>query len=584
MIMQNNVSLVSTPVAENIHRSKMVQPFSHHTTMNNFEWTPIFLDMGVMPGDTIKMRMSTIIRMLTPIAPVMDQATATVAFFAVPYRLVWDHAKEFFGEDSNTYWQTPTEYSIPLINPPSGGWNVGSLADHLGVPSGIGGSPINALPFRAVALIWNEWMRAESITQPISFSTGDATVNGTNAGWSSYITDGALGGHCPRAARFHDIFTSSLMAPQAGAPVAIPLVGDGYAPVFAMDTSTGAFPPPITTKSGDNLRPLKWGKVALDSSVVPNTWKLSGYIPGSAKNNVIDSIGQAEASNLTNTPTVDATIAPMNLWADFNDAVGSSVTITALRQAFAVQRLLEAVNRGGSRYTEIIRTCFHVLSPDSRLQRPELLGIREFPISMVEINQTSSTDTTSPLGHAGATSKTYDQYDDYFTRSFTEHTIVIGLMCIRNNNDYSQGIDPFFRARTRWDFYWPQLNGISDQAVPNSSIYWQSDSVVDSDGIPVNDLPFGYQEAFTEKYRQKRNTSSGLMRTYVNQTLGTVWTYGTKFNSLPVLSTDFLYPDGSEIRSTLAVQNQPDFKVDCYFSPTYVRPMPLFSVPGMSRL
>lgn len=584
MIMQNNVSLVSTPVAENIHRSKMTEPFSHHTTMNNFEWTPIFLDMSVMPGDTIKMRMSTIIRMLTPIAPVMDQATATVAFFAVPYRLVWEHAKEFFGEDSNTYWQTPTEYMIPQITAPSGGWNVGSLADHLGVPSGIAGISINALPFRAVALIWNEWMRAESITQPISFSMGDATVAGTNATWSNYITDGALGGHCPRAARYHDIFTSALMAPQAGAPVAIPLVGDGYAPVFAMNTTSTSFPPSSVTPRVGHYDGLRWGKISTATSLDPLDQQLDDYLPGSAKNHVLSTNGVSNASTLSNTPTVDAQIAPINLWADFNDAVGSSVTITALRQAFAIQRLLEAVNRGGSRYTEIIRTCFHVLSPDSRLQRPELLGIREFPISMAEINQTSSTDTTSPLGHAGATSKTFDQYDDYFVRSFTEHTIIVGMMTIRNSNDYSQGIDPFFRARSRFDYYWPQLNGISDVAVPNSSIYLQSDSVVDTDGNVINDLPFGYQEAFTEKYRQKRNTSSGLMRTYVTQTLGTTWTYGTKFSSLPTLSTDFLYPDGSEIRSTLALQNQPDFKVDIYFSPTYVRPMPLFSVPGLTRL
>lgn len=572
MLLNNEQSLASNPINLTIRRSKFKMPEEHQLDFTSGELVPIYLNMDVLPGDTINMRMSSMIRLSTPIYPTMDTAFADFYFFFVPKRLVWEHFKDFKGENSNTYWTTPTEYTTPQISAPSGGWNVNTVADYMGIPPGISGFSVDALPMRAYALCWNEWFRSESITQPVSISLGDATVTGTNATWSSYITDGSLGGSPLRVARFHDLFSSALWEPQAGAAAQVPLgLEDSYVPVI-----TG-----VIANLGTNPQ---IGKEYRDPTYAGLTWMKAGPSPTSkwqsASQTDITAVGTNGSGTTLSTNVMSNTesfvIAPSNLYAAMGYG-NAGITIESLRQAFAIQRILETINRG-SRYIEIIKNAFGVTSPDSRQQRPEYLGGKRVPITMAEINQTSSTDSTSPLGHPGAASKTL-MSNDMFTYSATEHGILLGLMCVRPVHTYAQGLKRDWRKRTRYEYYWPDLANIGDQFIKNSELYLQSDSVVDSDGNVVNDLPFAYQEAWYE-YRNGVNQVHGHLRPQVNQSLA-VWNYSDNYSQLPTLSTDWLYEDGSQIGRTLAVQTQPQFIADLYFDPVYVRPMPLYSVPGL---
>lgn len=573
MLLNNEKSLASNPINLNIRRSKFNMPEEHQLDFSSGELIPVYVNLDVLPGDTINMRMSSMIRLSTPIYPTMDTAYADFYFFFVPKRLVWEHFKDFKGENSNTYWTTPTEYTTPQISAPdTTGWNVNSVADYLGIPPGITGFSVDALPFRAYALCWNEWFRSESITQPISISTGDATVTGTNATWSDYITDGSLGGSPLRVARFHDLFSSALWEPQAGSAAQVPLgLEESFVPVVARGTSLlNPTNPQIGEKFQSDYAPIQWMKAGPG---VTTTWSAltdSNFAAVTTKGN------DTTRSSTTMTNVETYSIAPLNLYAAMGYG-NAGITIESLRQAFAIQRILETINRG-SRYIEIIKNAFGVTSPDSRQQRPEYLGGKRVPITMAEINQTSSTDTTSPLGHPGAASKTL-MSSDMFTYSATEHGILLGLMCVRPVHTYAQGLKRDWRKRTRFQYYWPDLANIGDQYITNSELYLQSDSVVDSDGNVINDEPFAYQEAWYE-YRNSVNQVHGHLRPQVNQSLA-VWNYADHYTQLPTLSTDWLYEDGSQIGRTIAVQTQPQFIADIYFDPVYVRPMPLYSVPGL---
>lgn len=572
MLLNNEQSLASNPINLNIRRSKFHMAEEHQLDFSSGELIPVYVNLDVLPGDTINMRMSSMIRLSTPIYPTMDTAYADFWFFFVPKRLVWEHFKDFKGENSNTYWTTPVEYTTPQIEAPANGWNVNSVADYFGIVPEVDGFSVDALPFRAYALCWNEWFRSESLTQPVSISFGDATVTGTNGTWTNYITDGSLGGSPLRVARFHDLFSSGLFEPQAGGAAQVPLgLEDSYVPVI-----TG-----VPSHLGTNPQ---LGKEYRDPTYAPLSWMSAGPGPNTTWSGGTQSDYSAVSTNgsgtkqsstaMTNLETYS--LAPANLYAAMGYG-NAGITIESLRQAFAIQRILETINRG-SRYIEIIKNAFGVTSPDSRQQRPEYLGGRRVPIQMAEINQTSSTDSTSPLGQPGAASKTLSS-DDYFTYSATEHGILLGLMAVRPVHSYAQGIKRDWRKRTKWEYYWPDLANIGDQYIKNSEIFMQSDSVVDSDGNVVNDLPFAYQEAWYE-YRNGINQVHGHLRPQVNQSLA-VWNYADEYTSLPTLSTDWLYEDGSQIGRTIAVQSQPQFIADLYFDPIYTRPMPLYSVPGL---
>lgn len=579
----HEVSLASNPIDLRIKRSRVSMHKKVATTLDSGRLVPIFW-RAVLPGSTIQMSINSFVRMTTPIHPVMDSAFVDIVAFSIPLRLVYDHWEELRGENSNTYWEVPTEYTIPQItSPASTGWIVGGLADQLGFPPEVPGYSVSSLPFKAYALVWNDWWRAESISQPVSIDTGDSNISGKNNVDADYVTEGYLGGALLPVARFHDVFSSALMQPQAGEAAIIPVadVTDTYAPVYAYNLGTGSFVPDFTTKRDDNFRALKWGQVSLDNSVTPNTWKLEPY-PSGNKNVIMHGVGETDASTLVNTPTVDAAIAPINLYANLSDMSGTiGVTINDLRNAFAIQHVLEVLNRGGTRYKEILESAFGVTSPDARLQRPELLGMRRIPVMMQEVNQTSSTDSTSPLGTPGANSKTFDYDSVLFQHSFVEDCLVMITACVRPSRTYAQGVPPWSRKRSRFDFYYPQMQGLGDKPIPNSMIYIQSDSVTDSDGNVVNDLPFGYQQAWFEEFTDY-NEVRGLFRPQVNQTLAS-WNYSDYYTQLPTLSHEWMY-DAGNISRTISIQNQPEFNAQFEFNSIWTLPIQVGRAPGLDVL
>lgn len=580
MLSNHEVSLASNPIDLRIKRSRVTMHKTVSTTMNSGRLYPLYW-RALLPGTTVSMSMNSFVRLFTPIHPTMDSAFLDLAAFSVPLRLTWEHWTELRGENSNTYWEPQTEYTVPQITSPSTtGWVVGGLADQLGFAPEVPDYSVSALPFRAYGLIWNEWWRSESISQPVSIPLTDANVAGKNNVDADYITEGYLGGELLPVARFHDVFSSALLEPQAGDAAIIPVadVTDTYAPVYPYDVSniTGSA---FVKKYDPNFQSLRWGIFDIGTGTTDNSIRTDSAT--GSKNLVRDIIGTVRGeSDVSGTYNVH--VAPINLFANLSDMSGTiGVTINDLRNAFAVQHVLEGLNRGGTRYKEILESMFGVTSPDARLQRPELLGIRRIPIQMQEVNQTSSTDSTSPLGTPGANSKTFDFDNNLFQYSSVEDCLLMIVACIRPKRTYAQGVPMWSRKRTRFDFMYPQMQGLGDRPIPNSMIYIQSDSVTDSDGNVVNDLPFGYQQAWFEEFTDY-NEVRGLFRPQVNQTLAS-WNYADLYESLPNLSHDWLTDPGN-ISRTIAVQNQPEFMAQFEFNSNWTLPMQVGRAPGLSIL
>lgn len=532
----------SNPVEIDMPRSKFDRSTQHKTTFNTGDLIPIFVD-EVLPGDTMVMDISSVIRMATPIYPVMDNAFLDVYFFAVPNRLVWEHWREFMGENRLTHWEQPTEYAIPQITAPSGGWTKGTIADYMGIPTGVGNISISALPFRAYALIWNEWFRDQNLKDPCLISMDETTQNGSNG--TNYIQDVQLGGMPAKAAKYHDYFTSALPEPQKGPPVQLPL--GLSAPVLPGAMNSGPFG--VTHVLNINGTKLPDGDV-----------DLKAYTSADNAGNLMAVSGGTSAGGTA------AAIA--NLQADLSQA--TAATINQLRQAFAVQRMYEKDARGGTRYTEIIRTHFGVTSPDSRQQRPEYLGGLRTPINMDQVVQTSSTDATSPQGNTAAFSLT-SVNQSLFTKSFTEHEIVIGLACVRTENTYQQGIERMWSRKHRFDFYFPSFANLGEQAILNKEIYAQ--------GTSEDEEAFGYQEAWAEM-RYKPSRVSGAMRSNYEQPLD-AFHYADFYTEPPRLSSAWIDESANNVKRTLAVQNEDQFIADFYFKLQMARPMPIYSIPGL---
>lgn len=538
------------PTNIDMPRSKFDRSTTHKTSMNAGDLVPIYVD-EVLPGDTLKMDFSSIIRMSTPIYPVMDNAYVDIYFFSVPNRLVWEHWREFMGQNNTTFWEQPTEYTIPQVTAPTGGWAKGTIADYMGIPTKTEGISISSLFFRAYGLIWNEWFRDENLKTPCMISMDETTQTGSNG--SNYITDVQNGGMPAKAAKYHDYFTSALPQPQKGPSVLLPI--GKQAPVWA-----GVY------NINDGLIPQK------------NPIAFLKDPQGTITNNTRYNIGAQGQPNGTAYTTIDQTTMtgtesytyPINLTADLSQA--TSTTINQLRQAFAIQRMYEKDARGGTRYIEVIKTHFGVTSPDSRQQRPEYLGGLRTPINMDQVVQTSATESTSPQGNTGAYSLTSISRS-LFTKSFTEHEIVIGLACIRTDLTYQQGIERMFSRKGRFDFYWPTLANLGEQAILNKEIYAQ--------GNEQDDQAFGYQEAWAE-YRYKPARISGALRSNYDQTLDS-WHYAQYYDKLPTLSSDWIDQGRAEVNRTIAVQDELEdqFIADFYFNCTMARPMPVYSVPGL---
>lgn len=561
MMMSRNATAHFAGVPKvDIQRSRFKRDASHLTTMNAGSLIPIYLD-EVLPGDTCTMDLRALVRMSTPIFPVMDNAFMDVYFFFVPNRLVWEHWKEFNGENTSTYWTQPAEYQVPIVTAPIdvveniNGWNKGSLADYFGLPTEVPSLRVNALPFRGYTLIWNEFFRDQNYMTPAHFVKNDTTqvggYNDPSDRWSG-ITSAVNGGTPLPVCKVHDYFTSVLPAPQKGDAVEIPVFGDtNLIPVGGFSELHSTSPHPIRFLTAS-------GGTATVPSVMLQT-NSSGFMSG-----------------VTGTTGQGTVVYPGNLYADTSSV--DLGTISQLRQAFQIQRLLEKDARGGTRYTEILNAHFGVTSPDARLQRPEYLGGKRIPINIDQVIQTSATNEVSPQGNTAAFSFTFNQ-SSQFTKSFTEHGFIIGVACIRTDHMYQQGVNKLWSRRQRFDYYWPALANISEQPVIREEIF--------ADITPeLNERVFGYQEAWAE-YRYKPSQVSGAFRSQYDQSLD-AWHYADFYSAEDdvnwVCDRDFIAETPVNIDRTLAVSSEVEdqFLCDFYFDATWVRPMPLYSVPGLA--
>lgn len=541
-----------------IERSKFDRPSELKTSFNFADLIPIYAE-EILPGDSVRMTTSKVVRLQTLISPVMDNAYLDVFWFFVPNRLIWTNWKKFMGEPDQQ-WVPSTQYTVPSISSPSGGFAKGTLADYFGLPVGVSWSNTDknrpmALPFRAYAAIANEFFRDENLTDPLVVPVTDSNQTGTNG--SSYINDVANGGKPFKVAKYHDMFTSCLPAPlRANNPVAFPLISGNKAPVRAYDNDTGTSGFNTVGKFNNALRAVTThGSYDFDGSQSFSTVKA----------------GAEETSLLYGTNT-SYTFEFRNLWADLSTSVGA-VTVNELRLAFQLQRFYERSARSGARYTELIKGFFGVTSPDARLQRPEYLGGNRIPININEVTNSAESANVA-LGDLGAKSNTSDIYYD-FDHSFTEHGWLIGLMCARTDHTYCQGIEQKWLRKTMFDYYFPPFAHLGEMPIKKVSIY--------ADGNMNNDSVFGYNEAWIE-YRSKINKCTGEMRTSAAGTgLGDVWTFADYYATTPTLSDSWIRETPNNVDRTLAYQMAAADQVfaDIYFDSTWTRPMPVYSVPGL---
>lgn len=528
-----------------IQRSQFDRSSTLKTSFNVGDIVPFYVD-EVLPGDTFNVKTSKVVRMQTLKTPMMDNIYLDTYFFFVPNRLVWEHWKQFNGENTESAWYPTTEYAIPQLEAPEGGFSVGTIADYMGIPTGVENISVTALPFRAYALICNEWFRDQNLTDPLLVPTDDSNVTGVNTG--NYITDVAKGGLPFVASKYHDYFTSALPSPQKGPDVTIPVGQGSNFPVV-----------PLAEKVDDSLLTNNYTAKVTGSSA--NGMNLLVF-----DNSGVQKSGTAALNTAAGIPVIN------NLWA-IDDGLASMATINQLRLAFQIQKLYEKDARGGSRYTEILRTHFGVTSPDSRLQRPEYLGGNRIPISISQVVQQSGTESTgTPQGTTAGMSVTTDTNDD-FIKSFTEHGYVIGVMVARYDHTYQQGIERMWSRKTRFDYYWPVFANIGEQAVLNKEIF--------ASGSDSDDEVFGYQEAWAD-YRYKPNRVSGMMRSQYPQSLD-VWHLADDYETMPYLSDGWIREDKNTVNRILTVSSDLSNQLfaDIYIKNVATRPMPMYSIPGL---
>lgn len=548
------------PTRIDMSRSRFDRSSSYKTTFNVGQIIPFYVD-EVLPGDTFSIDTSKVVRMQTLLTPVMDDIFLDTYYFFVPNRLTWNHWKQFMGENTESAWIPSVEYEVPQLTAPEGGWNIGTIADYMGIPTGVSGLSVNALPFRAYALIMNEWFRDENLSDPLNIPVTDATVQGVNTG--TFVTDVAKGGLPYTAAKYHDYFTSALPAPQKGPDVTIPVASAVQYPVIPLDKNVSF------DSSGIGMR---LGDVETSNPVIPSngTYYPLNYGGGSGSGSPLGKTGFYIGS-LENNPQGSA-LAPLNLWA-IGDGTVQAATINQLRLAFQIQKLYERDARGGTRYIEILKSHFGVTSPDARLQRPEYLGGNRIPININQVVQSSSTDASgTPQGNTAAYSLTSDNHSD-FTKSFVEHGFLIGVMVARYRHTYQQGLERFWSRKDRFDYYFPVFANIGEQAIKNKEIYAQ--------GTEKDDEVFGYQEAWAD-YRYRPSRVTGEMRSSAPQSLD-VWHLGDDYESLPSLSDSWIREDSKTVNRVLAVSDDVSAQLFCdiYVRNLCTRPMPLYSIPGL---
>lgn len=531
-----------------IPRSVFDRSHGYKTTFNSGYLVPFYVD-EVLPGDSFKLTATLFARLATPIVPFMDNLYLETFFFFVPNRLVWDNWQKFNGEQKNP--TDSTDFLIPTVS----GTNVQNqtLWDYFGLPTNVNKAlKVNALPFRAYNLIFNEWFRDENLQESLKVPTTDGPDN---------LSDYSL----VRRGKRHDYFTSCLPWPQKGPGVEIALGGSAkvtgdvslaaqygsfHADNGISSVSNWSSPYPVSFTD-----PVILGSKDQAWSRVPKTVPLS--ITASTSSDP-GSISYYAGRGL---------VLANNLSADLSGA--TPISINDLRQAFQIQKLYERDARGGTRYTEILRSHFGVVSPDARLQRPEYLGGSSARISINPVQQTSSTNDTTPQGNLAAYGVVADSFHG-FSKSFVEHGYVFGFVNVRADLTYQQGLNRMWSRQGRFDFYWPVLAHLGEQAVLNKEIYAQ--------GTADDDKVFGYQERYAE-YRYYPGQITGKFRSTDPQPLDS-WHLAQKFSSLPTLSPQFIQ-DNPPVERVIAVQDEPQFLFDSYIRLKCARPMPVYSVPGL---
>lgn len=534
-----------------IPRSSFKRSHTVKTTLDAGRLVPFYID-EVYPGDTFNCKATLFGRMATPIVPAMDNAYMDTFFFFVPYRLLWKHWKEFNGENPLAGYQS-TEYEVPQMTATDA--QVQTLWDYFGFPTDVKNKlSVSAFPFRAYWKIYNDWFRDENLQNAVSIQTG-APLSSTSSEDDAYggdATQDATTAQCFYRGKRHDYFTSALPWPQKGPGVELPLG----------QTASVAGALPIT------------GIVGHYASLVQDSLRKGQvFLTKSDYNQML--------SYQLDDPEVDVSVQTVlfdhHLTADASKATvdlssATAITINSLRSAFALQRFYEKDARGGTRYTEIIRSHFGVISPDARLQRSEYLGGDSTPIMFNPVQQTSSTDTTSPQGNLSAYALMSTRVHG-FNKSFTEHGIVIGLCNIRTDLSYQQGINKTWLRQTREEFYWPTFAHLGEQAILNKEIYAQ--------GTEADNQVFGYQERYAE-CRYHPSIITGKMRSTYAQSVD-VWHFAQKFDALPALNGEFIQDQASyqAIKRISAVQSEPQFYLDAYLDLKCARPMPVYGVPGL---
>ena len=532
-------------------RTKFDRSHVYKTTFNSGKLIPVFID-EVLPGDTTRMSINYFARLATPIKPIMDNIYLDWFFFFVPNRLVWEHWQNFCFEREDP--DDSTDYVIPTVSATGNSENayIGSLWDYFGLPVNTSGSlsGINALPFRGVYLIWNEWFRDENLQKSVKIQKGDtnevldSTRSSEQPSW--VFTSGTNifpGLACPPRGKRHDYFTSALPWTQKGPGVSIGLAGT--APIQGTATLTMPNGVNLLDRQSGNLYASVVGTAVRKSDGATSVWYESGT-------------GNTSVSGVSS-----------NGW--FANLDESSIfTINSLRTAFQMQKFYERLARGGSRYTEVLRSFFGVVSPDARLQRPEFLGSFTKMVNVNPIAQTSATDDTSPQGNLSAYGVTAAKFHG-FTKSFVEHGYIFGFVCARADLTYQQGINKMWLRSTVYDFYWPTFAHLGEQAIELREIYAQ--------GSEADTTVFGYQERYAE-YRYKPSQITGKFRSSVTGGNLDVWHLSQFFKNAPTLNEEFIV-ENPPIERIIAVPSEPEFLLDIGFRYTTVRPMPMFGTPGL---